>query len=223
MKIAIVTASLGGFDEVVKPVDQSIPFDFYSFTDDNFPPRKHSMAPRLQAKIPKMFAWQLIPKYDYYLWLDGSITLKDKDQLKFFYDNIQGYDAVFMKHYSRPNIRQEDRYTRKGVNQKAYNLHTRYDGEWFAQIYKIVRYDPEYVDDLLLMGGMFMYRNTPKMQEALKEWWYYVTRYAVQDQISLPYVLRKCGVNFKVIDDDFKKYTNWTGKKHNYKGEQSKW
>ena len=61
MQTAIVTANLGNFDKTVPYVKQSVPYDFYKFTDDNFPPRYCSMTPRLQARLVKMFMWEMVP------------------------------------------------------------------------------------------------------------------------------------------------------------------
>lgn len=201
--IAVITASLGGIDKPTEHAPQSVLHDYYSFTDDNFPPRK-GLTPRLQSKIPKCFAWELRPDYEFYLWIDGSLTLTSPHAIKYFYDQIQDHDIVVLRHPDRPNIRQEVRYTRKGINQKSIYVLSRYTGEFLQEMYDVVQADKEYVDDLLVIGGIFMYRNTPKVHQMLKEWWYYQTRYIVQDQIPFPYVLKNSGVKIKILDDTFK-------------------
>ncbi len=200
--ICVTTARLGGFDFDNKNVPQSIPAAYAEFTDENFPPRIKSMQPRLQAKIPKCFAWELIPGYDYYLWLDGNIVLNKPDSIQYFLDQCQEYDVVVFKHQKRPDIRQETRYTRKGVKQGRLYLTGRYKNEFYNDIYKIVQADKDYTDNLLVNGGVFMYKNIPKVQAVLKEWWYFITRYAIQDQLSFIYVLRKGDLKIKVIDED---------------------
>ena len=201
--IAVIQASLGGIDNITPHVPQTIPYDYHLFTDENCPPR---LPPRLQAKIPKMFGWQLAPNYEYYLWLDGNISLNHSQTLQYFYDQIQGYDIVVVRHHRRPNIRQEIRYLRKGLREQSIYLVSRYDKELWQEQYAEICKDKEYVDDLLVIGGVFMYRNTPKVQAMMKEWWYHVSRYNVQDQISFPYVLKKSGLKIKVLDHD---YTKW--------------
>lgn len=205
MKICVTTASLGGFDSINKSVEQTIPYDYYAFTDENFPPRFNAMTPRLQSKIPKMFSWQLKPDYDYYMWLDGNITFARPDSLEYFYNQCKDYDIVVFKHNSRPDIRQENRHTRKGVDQKAIYLYNRYRNEWYEELYKEIQKDKTYVDDYLVMGGAFMYKNTPKVQEMLKNWWYYNSRYVYQDQISLAYVIRKANLKVNILSDNMLK------------------
>ncbi len=210
-KIAVIQASMGGIDPQVKHVEQSIPYDHYLFTDQNFPPRDKSMTPRLQAKLPKMFGWQMVPKHEYYMWLDGNISLNNPDTLKYFYDQIQGHDIVVIKHHGRPNIRQEVRYTRKGINQQSIYIVSRYTNELLKEQYKEIQADKDYVDDLLVIGGIFMYRNTPEVQAMFREWWHNVTRYIIQDQISFPYALKKSGVKMKILEHE---YDNWELIKH---------
>lgn len=206
---AVISASLGGIDKPVVHVSQTLKADYFHFTDKNFPPRDKALTPRLQAKIPKMFGWQLKPGYGYYLWVDGNISFSRPDTLQFFYDQIQGYDMVVLKHHRRPNIRQEVRYLRKGIREQSTYLVSRYNGEWWQEQYSEIQRDKSYQDNLLAIGGIFMYRNTPQVQAALKEWWYQNTRYCIQDQISFAYVLRDLKVKALEID-----YTHWDYIKH---------
>lgn len=199
-KIAVLQTSLGGFDKKIEHVKQTIPYDYHLFTDDNFPPRP-VMHPRLQAKIPKMFGWQLKPDYDYYLWLDGNIALNNEKTLEYFLSKIKGYDFVTINHHRRNTIYWEMRYLLRGLKEQSIYLVNRYEGEWWKELYDAIK---DYEDKALYIGGIFMYRNSPKVREALKEWWYFVSRYCVQDQLSFPYVLRNLKVN--ALDHD---YTNW--------------
>ena len=201
-KIAVLSASLGNFDKSIKHTDQSIEYDYFVFTDENFPPRFKSITSRLQAKVPKFFGWQLTPGYDYYIWLDGNIIMTDTDTIKYFYDSCQGYDMVVFRHPSRPNIRQEVRYTRKGINQESLYMLGRYQNEWLKEQNEAIESDKDYVDDLLLSGGAFMYRSNSDVQNMFKEWWYNVSRYIIQDQIAFPYVLKKSGIKFNIRSDN---------------------
>ncbi len=202
-KIAVISANLGNLDKINPNVPQTLQHDFFLYTDGNFPPRSAAMTPRLQAKIPKCFAWQMVPDYDYYLWLDGTLSLSEPDSLQFFYDNCKDHDIVVFRHRSHPNVRQEARYTRKGIKQEAPYIVTRYKNELLPEIMQEIEADKNFVDDLMVNGGVFMYRNTPEVQQMLKDWWYYMSRYIIQDQISFPYVLKKSGVRLNVRPESF--------------------
>ena len=197
--ICVVSANLGGFDSPQKHIPQSIPCDFYTFTDENFRPRFKAMTPRLQAKIPKCFGWQLLSGYDYYVWLDGHGVLTSPDSIKLFYEKLAGHDIVVIKHRTHPTIAHEYRYTRKGIKQKAEYIIARYENEHIRELFDEIMADTEYKDDTMVLGGMFMYRNTPAVRDMLKNWWYYISRYAVQDQLSFAYVLKKSGIRVNLL------------------------
>jgi hypothetical protein len=200
-KVAIISASLGGFDGTYEHTSQTYSHDYFLFTDANFPPRV-SLTPRLQAKIPKLFAYQLKPNYDYYLWLDGHITLNNPNTLTYLMSEIQSTDILVFQHPRRPNVRQEIRYLRKGLREQSRYLVSRYNGEFLPEQTREYEQD-KFEDDLLAMGGVFLYRNTPEVQALLKEWWYHITRYNIQDQISFSYVLKKSNLKIKVLTHDF--------------------
>lgn len=204
-KIAVLSASLGDIDKPVKHTNQLVKADYFTFNDENFPPRYNAITPRLQAKIPKMFGWQLKPNYDYYIWLDGNLRLAHAESIQYFLDAVKEHDMAFLKHPRRDTIHWEYRYTWRGLHQRTTSnyITKRYTNELLDQQYAVIHDDATYEDDLLVNGGVFIYRNFPQVQNMLKEWWYNVSRYIVNDQISLPYVLKKSGVRYNVLPDDF--------------------
>lgn len=217
--IAIISANLGGFDKPEEVVKQGLQNDYFLFTDENFPLRNKAMTPRLQAKIPKFFGWQLKPGYDYYLWMDGNLKLTRPDSLEFFFNHCQGHDIVVLKHHRRPNIRQEARYLRKGLREQSNYLVGRYAGEWGPEQIEEIGKDKTFVDDLLAIGGIFMYKNTPAVQAMLKEWWYFTSRYTVFDQLAFAYVLKTSGLKINALPIDYTQcdYVKQRGHKHHGK------
>jgi hypothetical protein len=211
-KIAIISASLGGFDEKVSHEIQTTPYDSYHYTDENFPPRAKAMTPRLQAKIPKMFGWQLAPGYDCYLWLDGNLRMNDPNLLKYLLEQIQGYDIVVVKHHRRNTLKWEARYMERALNEQSIYMVNRYDGEFWKEQQEAMK---DYEDKALYIGGIFMYRNNAKVREAMKEWWYQVSRYCIQDQTSFPYAIRN--LKIKVLDQDYTKWEMIKRERHNHK------
>lgn len=205
MKVAVISASLGGFDKENDNVAQSLPYDYFNFNDDNFPLRDKSMTPRLQAKIPKMFGWQLRPGYDAYLWLDGNISLAHHESLEYFLDAIKDHDIAVLKHPERDTIHWEYRYNWRGLHSNAPSnyLVKRYANEWLDEEYQEITKDKDFKDDLMVNGGVFIYRNTPEVQAVLKEWWYHVTRFLIMDQLAFPYLLKKSGLKVNVLPDKF--------------------
>ena len=201
MKLLVHSANLGGIDKMIDHAPQSVPHDWHISNDTNFPPRSKAMTPRLQARIPKCFGWQMFPGYDFYMWIDGNLQLKHHDSLLHFLNGLDDHDVVALRHHRRPNIRQEVRYIRKGIRQQSRYIVRRYENELLKEEYAAIQADESYVDDLLLLSGAFMYRNTPEVQAALKEWWYHTSRYHIVDQIGFVYALKSAGLRIKVYDD----------------------
>lgn len=201
MRVFVHTANLGGFDEIVPPVSQvQAELDFRVFTDADFPPRPKAMSRRLQAKIPKMFGWDLAPGYDAYLWLDASLQLSQPDAVAWFLDRLDGHDMVVYAHPWRKTIAEEADFLRQKLQARNHYITSRYDGEDLDGQMRAIQDDPDYVDDRLFCGGAFCYRPTVHTTLALEEWWVHTTRFHCIDQLAFPYVLRDVPV--AVIDED---------------------
>ena len=204
-KICIISANLGG----LKPMrgnanqQQSLEHDRFVFTDANFPPRLNAMTTRLQSKIPKFFGWQMAPGYDYYLWMDYSFVLSHVDSLKWFREQCEGYDIVALKHPRRRTIAEEESYVRRMMRAGSGYLLRRYENELLKDQMLEIKLDKGYVDDALLINGVFMYKNIKRVRDALKECWYHASRYTTLDQLAFIYVLRKHGLKINMLPDAF--------------------
>lgn len=198
-KIAIVTANFGKFDKEIDPVQQGLQSNFYRFTEENFPLRSKAMSPRLQARIPKMFSWQMAPGYDYYLWVDSSCQLAHPDALKWFMEHLgQDNDMVVFKHPNRDTVQQEADYIKARLAKNCPYITPRYQDELIdAQLAEV---DPQ---AQLYASTAFLYRNTPVVQKALKEWWYNTSRFHIVDQLSFPWAIKD--LNKKVIPESYLK------------------
>ena len=193
MKIAVLSAILGNFDTPVDPPQQDIPFTFHRFTDKDFPPIAQ-WDPRLQYRIPKTHGWQMLPGYDAYVWLDGAMTLARPDSLSWLLGQMSIAEMLFFQHPYRATVRQEVEHI---------DEHLRAGKPYISARYK----NGLHWDQLMLMDGdeplyastVFAYRNSPKVQEFLKDWWYYGSRYYTCDQVNLSYIIKKHKILHKVI------------------------
>lgn len=206
--IAVLQANLGKFDTPSKPVGQTIPFKFHCFTDEDFPPIA-GLTPRLQYRIPKTHGFEMFPGYDKYLWMDGTFNLARKDSLEWFEEMLGEGDIVFFKHPARSTMREETDHIETYLQRKAGTkrgqsyLLTRYEnGLHKEQLAKCFAEKPAYQDTALYASTAFMYRNTPKVQAFLKDWWYEGSRYFTVDQIVLPYLCFKHKLKVSVINED---------------------
>ena len=190
---------MGNFDKSVAYAVQSVKYDFFCFTDENFPPRICSMTPRLQARIPKMFSWQMAPGYDYYIWVDHSSALLHFDSVKWFVEQCQGVDIAVFPHPIRNTIQEEADYIKGRLAKNCKYIIPRYKNELIDEQLAVIQADPLFVDNYLFASTAFIYKNSEKMHDMMIQWWYHTSRFHTVDQLALPYVIWKGGCDFNVL------------------------
>lgn len=206
MRLAILSANLGHIDPDdtvwVEQVAPGYEIDVHRWDDSSFPPRR-CMSPRLQSRIAKMLGWQMAPGYDLYVWLDSSFTIKDPGAAKWMIDNLGDGDVGVFRHPHRSSIVAENEFIKKKIAEGNEYLKSRYEGELGdAEVAEIMS-TPGYVDDRLLVAGIFIYRNVQRVRDAMVEWWYHTSRYHCVDQIGLPFVLWKHGVDTRILPGNY--------------------
>jgi hypothetical protein len=201
--IAVISANLGGFEQkIVENVEQSVKYDLFRFTDATFPARMQAMSARLQARIPKMFGWQMAPGYNYYLWVDSSCALLHPDSIKWFLDQLGDNDIAVFKHPDRNTIQEESDYLKKRLAMPDTYITSRYKNELIDEQMAEIN-EPTLP---LYATTAFIYRDTYDMRKMFKEWWYHTSRYHIIDQLSLSYAFKQSLIyKIKVIPDNFMK------------------
>lgn len=201
VKIAILTANLGGFDTPVDPVPQNIDVTFHRFTDEDFPPIA-DLPPRFQYRIPKMFGWQMFPDYDIYVWLDGSMSLPREDSVQWFIDKLGDNDMVVFKHPWRDTAQQESDHIEEYLAKGNKYITSRYRNGLHKEQLQDMLNTPNYIDDELFASTVFAYRNTRKVHWTLMFWWLQTSRFFTVDQIVMAYALRANELSLTVLEDN---------------------
>lgn len=197
MKIVIISANFNSFDKEVEWAPQNA--QVIRLNDRNFPPRDQALTPRLYSKLIKCFGWQIVSGYDIYIWADASFKFLN-GATEWLLNELGEADIAVVKHPWNNTIKEEYEFLLNN-NRKPY-VHRRYGTELTEQQYRAIKDDYTYVDDCLFCGGLIVYRNKPVIQSMFKEWWYHISRYHLDDQLSLPYVIKKSGCKFNVIQGD---------------------
>jgi hypothetical protein len=161
------------------------------------------MTPRMQARIVKCFAWQMVPDYDIYIWVDGSCSLWNRDSVKWFLEQLGDKDAAFFKHPERDTIHQEANFVKKCLEKQSKYIVSRYYGELIDEQLEEINNDIEFEDNLLFASTAFIYQNNYRVQSMLKEWWYHISRYHIIDQLALPYVLERSECSYNIINEKY--------------------
>lgn len=210
MRLLIYTANLGSFDKNQEHVEQELPegidfIEYHRWTDSDFLPRFNAMTPRLQARIVKMFGWQMKPDFDYYLWVDSSCRLPKEDCAKWFMGQLGDADMAVFKHNKRQTVGEEAEYLRerlqleKSGKKKPYVL-PRYENEDLDGQMEVA--DPQ---AQLYATTAFIYRDNQQIRDLMTTWWIHTSRYHSIDQLSLPTAIKHSGANVNVIDEDYLK------------------
>jgi hypothetical protein len=205
MKVAMITANLGNFDPSIEPVPQVMPdgveLEMFQFTDENFPPRSNSMTPRLQARIPKMFGWEMVPGFDYYIWYDSSLTPLRSDSAAWLLSKCIGYDVALFPHPWRKTIEQEAKFISDKIKSSDGYLTPRYAGELIEEQMAVIRADKSFQDNRLYASTVLVYCDNKRTRAMLKEWWVHSSRYHSVDQLSLPYVVSQYMLSINEIHE----------------------
>ena len=186
-RIAILQANLGSFDETVDPVEQTIPTTFHRWTDENFPPIA-GLTPRLQYRIPKTHGWQMFPGYDYYIWLDGAYSFTEPNCAEWWVNQLGDNDIALFAHPNRKTIKQEVEHIEEHLKAGKPYITDRYKGGLHREQYDEIMENGLYPDKKLYASTAFIYRNSPKTQVLLKDWWNWGSRYFTCDQVVLPWL-----------------------------------
>jgi len=205
MKILVLTANCNYVNSriVFAPQKSKHDITFFECKNETFGTRHLGLHSRLKAKIPKMLAWEVFPDYDYYVWMDYSFTIIREDAVDWIVGD--GTDLLRLHHHScRSTILDELNTVEYDMKHGNQYLLDRYNGENMRE--QVDSYFKKgYVDNKLFECGLFSYsKELVKNSDnnVMKDWFYHNCLWSVQDQLSLPYLLDKHNVKYKVLGVD---------------------
>jgi len=202
-KCLIISANFGSIDT------NNLISDMILY-DDSCPFPKKDLSNRLRAKYFRMCSHQIHPSIPYFIWVDSSIVLKE-GIIDWMMNQLGDYDAIFFKHSKRSSIEDEKDFVVKRINEKY--IKVRYgDDNMEEQVQEYL--NEGFPDNLLIESGLFLRRNTEKVNRAFENWFIEQLKWSLQDQLSLPYILWKHNINFKLITE----YDVYNGPFHKHMG-----
>lgn len=196
MRVAVVSAVFGGYDEPVF-TPQTIPCSYTLVSDDSvLVPRDADhqwfqvggLHPRLVGKFVKCRPWEYADA-DVFVWMDGSFELKPEAIEQMVVELGDGL-VGFFPHEARTSI----------VSEASYSSRLpKYEG------LPVVEQAEFYVGlglpgpSGLWAGGLFIWRDCSEVRQLGQLWLDEICRWTIQDQISLPFVLWRCGIVPRVL------------------------
>lgn len=144
--------------------------------------------PRLRAKFPKMMNVLARDYYDVTIWIDSTITVTRMDRLVAeCAASLEGKEIALFSHPERASIMEEvgaSSSMQKYVGQDLFSQASRYFADGFP------------TEHTLYAGGVIA---RSALLEKFGSLWLDQMSLSLQDQISLPYVLWKLGIEPGVI------------------------
>lgn len=187
--VAIVTAVTGSIDNI--PGTDLANRIIYDETHRPLLYPRRDLNQRLRSKYFKMCTHWLHPKFSSYIWADGTFTIK-AGIVEWLIAKLGDADCAFFKHPHRSTIKQESDFVLDKIKHGDAYLKIRYGNESMAE-----QVDAYVADGFplnltaLLAGGLFIRRNSEKVNAAFDHWFVENVKWTIQDQLSLPYILWK--------------------------------
>lgn len=136
-----------------------------------------------------MLTHTLHPNYTALIWADGAFQLQP-GFVEWMIGHLGDADAAFFLHPDRTTITDEMEYVYSTLETPYVKV--RYSGEPMREQVQSYLHDGLVAKDApLLAGGLFIRRNNDKVNRAFDHWYIENTKWSIQDQLSLPYVIQK--------------------------------
>lgn len=191
MKIALVTANIGGIDEDIVIPEQDIPVDFYRFTEKNLPVPLPNLNNRLKSKYVKTQLHRILPEYDAYVWIDGRIEVSSSMFISIMIDLLGNYNQVNVRHPEEISVYQELDRIVAWINEGKKYICDRYQGQRIEEEALFLEKERFPRNGTLFMGGVFARLNSPIVNSFHDEWWLKCIEFSSFDQAMLSYMIWK--------------------------------
>lgn len=196
--VTVVTANYGDIDSPQEQPDQDIPCRWVCVTrvpkeSDTWEivvePRPH-LSDRQAAKIPKLRTDRYADT-EIVVWLDGSVVLKSPSSIRHIIGFLDDSDLAIPPHPYWQTIERESRVAQ---------TQNRHEGQMLEEQYQHYIADCDGESPAVWATAVIARRVTPETKAfgdaALLE----TLRWSVHDQLCVPYVVHKLGINVTPID-----------------------
>jgi hypothetical protein len=201
MKIAILTANIGGIDNIYPVCKQTEKFEYFYYTENTLPFPLPNIDNRMKGKYFKTQAHKFLD-HDIFIWVDGSIEVVDGTFVKYCIEQLDDVDIIITRHEERKNIYEELNYIfDKMITGNPY-LVSRYAGQPFKK--EIEFYDQQKVPlSTPLFNCYFFARwNTKACNEIFDTWWETILHYTSIDQTQFSYACHKHKAKVRTVVND---------------------
>ena len=197
-KIVVYTCIIGSYDALLQPAVVREGLDFVCFVGHDEAAGRDGVWERrplplttgdrtLDARYPKMHPHELLPEYEFSLWIDGNILMKDATLLDAALSAASaGTLYAGVSHPQRDCLYAEAEKCRDMRHIGYLDL---------ARIhFEYLRKGVKRHSGLLENNIIFRRHNAPEIVGLDEMWWDRVLNFSRRDQLSLMLCLRECGI-----------------------------
>ena len=192
-RVAIVTSIIGECDTLKEQCEQTIPVDFICFTDQDFKsdtwrivkPLFHPAGLRnnnLKGLYYKLQTHKVLTEYDYIIYICGSVEIMNPYYAQLYIKDALRTGIANMAHPERKCAYEEMEYCKEIK---------KYQGEPIQKQIDFYKEQNFPADWGLWCCTDFIRACTPKIDVFFDMWWEHLNKYAINDQMSLPYIAWK--------------------------------
>lgn len=211
MRIAICSANVGGIDEVKEIPTQSVPFDYFLYTEENLPFPLHNLDNRLKGKYCKINTHRFLD-HDVFIWLDGRVEITSPDFIQMMVDKLQGHEVVISYHPHRKNPYEEIGWIKTMMDQGNVYLKTRYATEPFEEEVAFYKKEEMPLETPLYQCGIFARWNNARVNWIFRDWWLMCLEYSNFDQSQFSYIAWKNELSINAVYFEYLKEFLQVGK-----------
>jgi hypothetical protein len=195
MRIALLQANIGDFDDVKPIPEQSVPYDYFLYTENNLPYPLPNLNNRLKGKYLKINSHRFLT-HDYFIWIDGRVEITSD---KFIESMVTKSDVTISIHPTRNNPYEEIDYIQRRMNEGSEYLNQRYSEEPFKE--EVQFYKKKGMKDVPLYACYCFGRpNNKRMNQVFQEWWMTCLEFSNFDQSQFSYIAWRHKLNISTVE-----------------------
>lgn len=204
-KVAIYTAIFGRYDSLHEPIKIIHDADLFCFTDQDFTSQNWNIIKvspfdkdnlTLSARKYKVLGDPLVNKYEYTIWVDGSMTIIFDSALNVVKKYLNQTPIAVFKHHEQNSIYEEADYLLNRIDEKKYG------GKDKIQ-HQIAEYRKEGLpknSGLIASGFIIRKWGAKKLHDTMDIWWNELRTESIRDQLSFNYATWRTGLKYDLIE-----------------------
>lgn len=207
MKIAVISANIGGIDEVLPIPKQTVEFDRIVYDENNLPFMLPLLDNRTKSRYLKTMPHRYLQGYDIYIWLDGRVQVTSDKFIERIISALTNTDFFCTLHPQRNNCYDELEFILHEMNKGNNYLIERYGKQNIRRELDLLKQINFPKNFPLFASGIFARWNEISTNLTCADWFFKCLEYTNFDQVmfSLQLWANDCKFNIMPYENEFYK------------------